>query len=442
MELCLKCTRETITTGPCRLVAAVIAIYILLLTSSQAFSVVVQVQQFAVNKKYLCHKNGIRKSPSSLSFLSLPRVFYAQRSSKDLGIGSPESSLLSLSSSIPSTAIEYASNPSRKQERKRYNAELTEAFVQQTKKINPLLGIKSIGVDYGLVRTGLAVSIGYNPEALDVIITEHPLLQRQQMYKNNTEVTTMSSYASGIGNNRNKSTHKKDEDEDERRLEIQRSTVAQKVIEIARRENVNRIVIGLPLHKNGTEATQTTLTRKFACGHLAKLSLRILGPDVSIFLFDERYTSKLAAARIRSTTSQNHNNELYGTLDAESAKIILEHYYDNHYQHYNSLQINSNDDGGQYDNDIYTTDQLYGGELVVIPDVDLVNKLTLEYNETRRQERQQIVKEQLNRESRTKWRKLAMEEDRMREEKEAMTNGADNRNNNNRKKKKKKRKRK
>ena len=231
---------EMITTGPCRLVAAVIAIYIVLLTSSQAFSVVEQVQQFAVNKKYLCHNNGIRKSPTSLSFLSLPRALYAQRSSKDLGISSPDSSLLSLSSSsIPSTAIEYASNPSRKEERKRYNAELTEAFVQQTKKINPLLGIKSIGVDYGLVRTGLAVSIGYNPEALDVIITEHPLLQRQQMYKNNTEVTTTSLYASGIGNNRNKSTHKKDEDEEERRLEIQRSTVAQKVIEIARRENDN-----------------------------------------------------------------------------------------------------------------------------------------------------------------------------------------------------------
>jgi len=390
-------------------------IYFALLTGSHAFSVVVQVQQFAAS--------GL----------------YAQRSSKDLERSSPISSS---SSSIPCTAVESVFNSSRKQERKRYNAELEEAFVQQTKKINPLLGIKSIGVDYGLVRTGLAVSIGYNPEALDVIITEHPLLQRQQMHKNNTEVRTTSLYASGIGNNRNKEKDK--EDEEEERLEIQRSTVAKKVVEIARRENANRIVIGLPLHKNGTEAAQTALTRKFACDHLAKLSLRILGPDVSIFLLDERYTSKLAAARIRSKTSQNHNSELYGTLDAESAKIILEHYYDNHYQHYNSLQINSNHDGRQYDNDTYDNDQLYSGELVVISDVDLVNKLTLEYEETRRQERQQIVKERINRESRTKWRKLAMEEDRMREEeerKEKMANGADN-NNNNRKKKKKKKKKK
>ncbi|OEU13726.1 ribonuclease H-like protein, partial [Fragilariopsis cylindrus CCMP1102] len=161
-----------------------------------------------------------------------------------------------------------------------------------------LLGIKSIGVDYGLVRTGIAVTIGFTPQALEVI--------------------------------------------EEERLEKQRSEVATRVVELARREKVDRIVVGLPLHKNGTEADQTKLTRKFAYDHLAKLSLRILGPDVPIFLWDERYTSKEAAARIRSRASDNGGNsgDLYGCLDAESAIIILEHYYEENHQQYNTQYLN------------------------------------------------------------------------------------------------------
>ena len=290
-----------------------------------------------------------------------------------------------------------AGNRSKKEERKRYDAELEEAFAQQTRERNPLLGVKSIGVDYGLVRTGVAVTIGYNPEALDVIVTDHPLLKEDE--------------AEGMSG-------EEIEKEEEGRLEIQRAKVAERVVELALRENTDMIVIGLPLHKNGTEAPQTALTRKFACDHLAIAALRTLGPGVSVYMCDERYTSKEAAARMRSSQpSRNHNsnNDLYGLLDAESAKIILEQFYDDRLDRYSSRDGEAN---------TKNVDPGYNGELVTIPDADLVEELTLEYNEKRRLEREELVTKRNDREANAKWRKLAMEQDRIRAKEQEEENAA------------------
>lgn len=237
--------------------------------------------------------------------------------------------------------------------------------------------MKSIGVDYGLVRTGLAVSMGYNAVGLDVIVTGHPLLREDEIETN---------YESDADEAKK---------EEERRLDIQRSEVSKKVVEAAVRERANRIVVGLPLHKNGTEAVQTKLVRNFVCDHLAVDTLRALGPDVQVYLFDERYTSKEASARIRSKT-KSHRNDLYGLLDTESAKIILEQYYNDH-SIYDTTKINQ---------------ACYQGELVTIDDNNKIQELTKEYNSKRRQEQQKLAEELSDREDRIKWRKLAMERDR------------------------------
>ena len=476
----LECTRTMITTHPWRLVVLVLFGILIafptttVIIGSHAFGTVVVQQLISNNNHHSFRHTGIEiPTSSSSSFLSLPRASYKQKrsvfvvtatainagdtnttSSVKGGIGNDNDTVTGTANDINTL--------SRKEQRQRYDTELEEAFAQQMKKKNPLLGIKSIGVDYGLVRTGIAVTIGYTPQALEVIVTDHPLVlpQVQQKYNNETLATRTrpkpsTSMSFWDKNEKWDKDEKTEEEEEEERLEKQRSEVATRVVELARREKVDRIVVGLPLHKNGTEADQTKLTRKFAYDHLAKLSLRILGPDVPIFLWDERYTSKEAAARIRSRASDNGGNsgDLYGCLDAESAIIILEHYYEENHQQYNTQYLNvddgnNNDNDNDNDNDNTINDQYFNGEIVTISDVDLVNKLTLEYEETRRQERQQIVEEGLNRESRTKWRKLAMEEDRIREEeerKEAMANSADdddNSSNGTKKKKKKKRKRK
>ena len=143
-----------------------------------------------------------------------------------------------------------------------------------------LLGAKSIGVDYGLVRTGVAVTVGYDPKPLAIL--------------------------SGLNN----------------------TQVSYEILQFARTEQALRIIVGLPLHKNGTVAEQTNVTLVFA-KELARVILTELGPNVPVELWDERYTSKEAAARAHA---QDPNRFLYGSLDAEAACIILEHYYNDNGQ--------------------------------------------------------------------------------------------------------------
>jgi len=150
------------------------------------------------------------------------------------------------------------------------------AFVTRSSLTSSLLGVKAIGVDYGLVRTGVAATVGYDPRPLTILSS-----------LNETEA-------------------------------------AKAVVQICRDEQAQRVVLGLPLHKNGTEAEQSNLTRAFG-SYLSCAVYAEFGPNVPVYLWDERYTSKEAAARVRSRDPKA--TDLYGELDADAACIILEHYY-------------------------------------------------------------------------------------------------------------------
>ena len=157
------------------------------------------------------------------------------------------------------------------------DAHVIRAAAEVTQQSCELLGVKSIGVDYGLVKTGIAVTAGYQPKPIAIVST---------------------------------------------------TNLCQQVVQIVKSEQATQIIVGLPLHKNGTEAEQTQLTRLFA-HNLTLLVRQEFGPTVPVLLWDERYTSKYAAALANSqhTNSNNRRQDLYGTLDAEAACIILEHYY-------------------------------------------------------------------------------------------------------------------
>ena len=155
------------------------------------------------------------------------------------------------------------------------SASLLDAFAGLTQASCQLLGVKSIGVDYGLVRTGVAKTAGYQPQAVDILV------------------------------------------------DLNATQVAEYVVRLAELEGASKIILGLPLHKNGTIAEQTNLTLAFG-QVLAQATMKKLGPKVLVELWDERYTSKEAAARAHS---RNPHQTLYGTLDAEAACIILEQYY-------------------------------------------------------------------------------------------------------------------
>jgi putative holliday junction resolvase len=152
---------------------------------------------------------------------------------------------------------------------------LLNAAAAITQESCALLGVKSLGVDYGTVRTGVAVTVGYDPKPLAIL------------------------------------------------SDLNATETCDKIVQMAASERVSQVILGLPFHKNGTVAEQTNLTVAFA-EELAATVVKSLGPDVPVFYFDERYTSKEAAARLRS---KNPNEALYGMLDADAACIILENYY-------------------------------------------------------------------------------------------------------------------
>ena len=164
--------------------------------------------------------------------------------------------------------------------RRQASSTLIDAAATVTQESCPLLGIKSLGVDYGLVRTGVAVTVGYEPKPIAILTNN----------LNNNSTT---------------------------------AGLSRQIIRHAQSQRASRIIVGLPLHKNGTVAEQTNLTLDF-CQELAQHVLRELGPTVVVHLWDERYTSKEAAARAHV---QDPDRFLYGTLDADAACIILENYY-------------------------------------------------------------------------------------------------------------------
>lgn len=200
---------------------------------------------------------------------------------------------------------------------------IIQAAADMTTSSSSVLGIKSIGVDYGLVRTGIAVSNGYNPLPLSIL-----------SHQNNTQLNN-------------------------------------KIIRYVEIENANQIVMGLPFHKNGTEANQTIITRNFASQLNCAVCAHFGYDKIPIYLWDERYTSKEAEARIRAVNPRA--GLLYKDLDADSASIILEYYY--------------GDNG-------------LGAELVTLPDNDeikeVVHQAWLMRKEEQRKEMQLLKEQRMN----------------------------------------------
>ncbi len=64
--------------------------------------------------------------------------------------------------------------------------------------------------------------------------------------------------------------------------------------------DVQQVVVGLPLSLSGAESEQTRETRAFA----QRLERR-LGPEVAVEMYDERFTTKLAARTPDARTSED-----------------------------------------------------------------------------------------------------------------------------------------
>uniref|UniRef100_A0A7S3E813 YqgF/RNase H-like domain-containing protein n=1 Tax=Rhodosorus marinus TaxID=101924 RepID=A0A7S3E813_9RHOD len=112
------------------------------------------------------------------------------------------------------------------------------------------LGKKTLAVDYGLRRVGLALSVGIAPRRLNKIYNRGNL-----------------------------------------------GEVARRISDVARREMVLQVVVGLPLNSKGDEGEQAAATRKF-CEYL-----RIALPEPPIYLWDERFSTQTARNRLMSSSA-------------------------------------------------------------------------------------------------------------------------------------------
>lgn len=88
--------------------------------------------------------------------------------------------------------------------------------------------------------------------------------------------------------------------------------------EILERERADLIVLGLPVHLDGTDSIQTTSVREFA-NQLAAAGFQV---DFQ----DERMTSKIAEQQIAKSTLSATKRREKGRVDEAAAVLILETY--------------------------------------------------------------------------------------------------------------------
>lgn len=131
-------------------------------------------------------------------------------------------------------------------------------------------GTRTIGVDFGLRRTGLAVSAGIAPLPLGIIAEENMTL------------------------------------------------VARQVAQAARAEGASQFVLGMPYNSSGGEGDQAQVTRAF--GQL----LAHEAAPLPVYVWDERYSSAEASIRMH----QGGGAVTGEFVDAVAAAIILEEFFD------------------------------------------------------------------------------------------------------------------
>lgn len=93
-------------------------------------------------------------------------------------------------------------------------------------------------------------------------------------------------------------------------------------------ENVSQVVIGYPLSLRGGKTIQTEAVESFA--ELLRTSLSVTSFEhVKISMWDERFTSKMAADSMMESGMKKKKRQDKSNLDIISASIMLQSYLDN-----------------------------------------------------------------------------------------------------------------
>ena len=104
----------------------------------------------------------------------------------------------------------------------------------------------------------------------------------------------------------------------ERKNPIDLSGVVAQIMDIVVNNDVNKIVIGLPKHLNGSHGKGCKKVATF------KAKIQKALPDVAIVLFDERLTTNMAMQIFKETCLSR--TKIKKKVDAMAAAIILQDY--------------------------------------------------------------------------------------------------------------------
>ena len=132
-----------------------------------------------------------------------------------------------------------------------------------------------LGVDYGDARIGVATC-----DELEILATARDTIRSESMRKNIDAIAA-----------------------------------------IAKAENAERIVVGLPLNKDGSEGARASKTRSFG-----KVLEKVSG--IEVVYFDERLTSVEADERMDEANVRKSKRK--GLVDRIAAAIILQSYLDSY----------------------------------------------------------------------------------------------------------------
>ena len=149
-------------------------------------------------------------------------------------------------------------------------SEYTSVAIADIRELKNTKG-RLLGVDFGEVRTGLAIS----------------------------DATRF--LASGIGNVQGGGLEK----------------TAERVLEAAREQKAVAVVLGLPVNMNGTEGPKAARIRELAA---------LIERELPVYLMDERMTTMSAARYLNETNTRGKKRK--GVIDTLSAQIILQNALD------------------------------------------------------------------------------------------------------------------
>jgi putative Holliday junction resolvase len=92
------------------------------------------------------------------------------------------------------------------------------------------------------------------------------------------------------------------------------------LLEVLTKENINEIVIGLPLHMSGEESERSASTRRFIADLLSE------SPSIIVHYEDERMTTVIASKRLHEANLSHKKQK--NVIDMMSAVVILQNYLD------------------------------------------------------------------------------------------------------------------